>query len=123
MAEKLNLKKLAFIGGGAMGEAIIKGITGAGLIDPAMVCVGAHRKERADYLHETYGDAIYISIMNQYTPLPQVTHVSELNRRVTAEEYDRVLRFAERLNIQNGFIQEGEAAKDSFIPEFDCRGL
>ncbi len=75
------------------------------------------------YLHETYGDAIYISIMNQYTPLPQVTHVSELNRRVTAEEYDRVLRFAERLNIQNGFIQEGEAAKDSFIPEFDCRGL
>ncbi len=55
MAEKLNLKKLAFIGGGAMGEAIIKGITGAGLIDPAMVCVGAHRKERADYLHETYG--------------------------------------------------------------------
>ncbi len=35
MAEKLNLQKLAFIGGGAMGEAIIKGITGAGLMDPA----------------------------------------------------------------------------------------
>lgn len=55
MAEKLNLKKLAFIGGGAMGEAIIKGITGASLIDPAAVFVGAHRQERADYLHETYG--------------------------------------------------------------------
>lgn len=55
MAEKLNLKKLAFIGGGAMGEAIIKGITGASLMDPATVFVGAHRQERADYLHETYG--------------------------------------------------------------------
>ena len=55
MAEKLNLKKLAFIGGGAMGEAIIKGITGASLMDPAAVFVGAHRQERADYLHETYG--------------------------------------------------------------------
>ena len=55
MAEKLNLKKLAFIGGGAMGEAIIKGITGASLMDPAAVFVGAHRQERADYLHETSG--------------------------------------------------------------------
>ena len=55
MAEKLNLKKLAFIGGGAMGEAIIKGITSASLMDPAAVFVGAHRQERADYLHETYG--------------------------------------------------------------------
>jgi len=55
MAEKLNLKKLAFIGGGAMGEAIIKGITRAGLMDPAAIFVGAHRQERADYLHDTYG--------------------------------------------------------------------
>ncbi|MBQ9283756.1 MAG: pyrroline-5-carboxylate reductase [Acidaminococcaceae bacterium] len=38
-----------------MGEAIIKGITGASLINPAAVFVGAHRQERADYLHETYG--------------------------------------------------------------------
>ena len=55
MAEKLNLKKLAFIGGGAMGEAIIKGITRAGLMDPTAIFVGAHRQERADYLHDTYG--------------------------------------------------------------------
>ena len=60
MAEKLNLKKLAFIGGGAMGEAIIKGITGAKLMDPAAICVGAHRQERADYLHDTYGVTGYI---------------------------------------------------------------
>ena len=75
------------------------------------------------YLHETYGDHIYISIMNQYTPLPQVANIESLNRTVTQEEYDRVLRFAERIGIERGFRQEGTAASESFIPEFDERGL
>ena len=75
------------------------------------------------YLHETYGDHIYISIMNQYTPLPQVADIEVLNRTVTPEEYDRVLRFAERIGIERGFRQEGTAASESFIPEFDERGL
>ena len=75
------------------------------------------------YLHETYGDHIYISIMNQYTPLPQVADIEALNRTVTPEEYDRVLRFAERIGIEQGFRQEGSAACESFIPEFDERGL
>ena len=75
------------------------------------------------YLHETYGDHIYIIIMNQYTPLPQVADIEALNRTVTPEEYDRVLRFAERIGIEQGFRQEGSAACESFIPEFDERGL
>lgn len=75
------------------------------------------------YLHETYGNDIYISIMNQYTPLPHVAHIPELNRKVTAEEYDRVMLFALRVGIENGFFQEGEAASESFIPQFDGTGL
>lgn len=75
------------------------------------------------YLHETYGEHIYISIMNQYTPLPQVADIEALNRTVTPEEYDRVLRFAKRIGIEQGFRQEGSAASESFIPEFDERGL
>ena len=75
------------------------------------------------YLHETYKNDIYVSIMNQYTPLPHVAHIPALNRRVTAEEYERVLSFAQRIGIENGFIQEGEAADESFIPEFDGRGI
>ncbi len=75
------------------------------------------------YLHDTYGDNIYISIMSQYTPLPQASAIPELNRRVTPEEYDRLLLFAERIGIRNGFRQEGSAAEESFIPEFDGQGL
>ena len=75
------------------------------------------------YLYETYDDNIYISIMNQYTPLPHVADIPELNRKVTDEEYERVLTFAKRLGIQNGFYQEGDTAEESFIPAFDGEGL
>lgn len=75
------------------------------------------------YLHETYGDNIYISIMNQYTPLPHVAHIPELNRKVTSEEYDRVVNFALRLGMENAFIQEGETAEESFIPAFNMEGV
>ena len=75
------------------------------------------------YLHETYENDIYVSIMNQYTPLPHVAHIEALNRRVTPEEYEKVLSFAGRIGIERGFIQEGEAASESFIPEFDGRGI
>lgn len=75
------------------------------------------------YLYETYGDHIYISIMNQYTPLPHVTAYPELNRCITEEEYDQLTDFAIDLGIENGFIQEGETAEESFIPAFDYEGV
>lgn len=75
------------------------------------------------YLWEAYENDIYVSILSQYTPLPHVASHPELNRRVSAEEYDRVLRFAEKLGIQQGFIQEGETASESFIPLFDTEGI
>lgn len=75
------------------------------------------------YLYETYGHKIYISIMNQYTPLPHVQHISALNRKIAAEEYDRIVNFAIRLGIKNAFIQEGETAKESFIPPFNLEGV
>lgn len=75
------------------------------------------------YLYETYGDTIYISIMNQYTPLPHVAHIPKLNRKVTYEEYEKIIRFALRLGIENAYIQEGETASESFIPPFDYEGV
>lgn len=70
------------------------------------------------YLYETYGDRIAISILNQYTPLPHVTSYPELNRKVTEEEYEEVVDYAIELGIGHGFLQEGQAASESFIPEF-----
>ncbi len=83
------------------------------------------------YLYETYGDSIYISIMNQYTPMAHITdpdsplysRFPELTRKVTQDEYDRVVSFALKLGIEKAFIQEGDTAEESFIPAFDYEGL
>lgn len=47
----------------------------------------------------------------------------ELNRKITDREYDEVIDFAIDIGIENGFIQEGETAEESFIPEFDNEGV
>ena len=76
------------------------------------------------YLYETYGNQIYISLMNQYTPLPQVKEqFPELGRRVTKREYERLVDYALSIGVENGFIQEGKTAEESFIPEFDGKGI
>ena len=71
------------------------------------------------YLHETYGDMIYISIMNQFTPLSNLEKYPELNRRITDEEYETLVDYAIEIGIENGFIQEGDTAEESFIPAFE----
>lgn len=75
------------------------------------------------HLFETYKNQIWISLMNQYTPLEQVTPYPELNRKVTRKAYNRLIDFALDLGLENGFIQEGETAKESFIPLFNGEGV
>lgn len=75
------------------------------------------------YLFETFGHNIYISIMNQYTPVRTFENFPDLNRTLTEEEYDQVVDFAINLGVENGFIQEGETCLESFIPPFDLEGI
>ena len=74
-------------------------------------------------LHKTFGNQIYISIMNQYTPVFEQKQYTELNRCVTRREYEKVLDYAFELGIENGFFQDGETARESFIPAFDYEGV
>lgn len=80
-------------------------------------------KEALTVLHQTYGNQIYISIMNQYTPIFKQKEYTELNRRVTKREYEKVLDYAFEIGIENGFFQDGETARESFIPAFDYEGV
>ena len=105
------------------------------------------------YLHETYGDRIFISIMNQYTPMPQVFSQAfpqalpqvfpqvlsrgsdskgagaqpapdpDLCRRLSGEEYDALVDYAIEIGIENGFIQESGTVSPSYIPVFDGSGV
>lgn len=80
-------------------------------------------KSVVKYVYETYGDRVYLSLMNQYTPLVQVKDIPGLNRRVTEREYEKLVSYAISLGVTHGFIQEGKTAKESFIPEFNYEGL
>lgn len=76
-------------------------------------------KNLIKYLHETYGNNIIISIMNQYTPVEVIDKYPNLNRKVSDEEYEDVTNFAVELGVEMAFIQEGETQDTSFIPDFD----
>lgn len=80
-------------------------------------------KKILDYLYKTYGDRIYISIMNQYTPLTQVENYPEINKRISEKYYNTIIDYAISIGIQNAFVQEEGTAKESFIPPFNYEGV
>jgi putative pyruvate formate lyase activating enzyme len=75
-------------------------------------------KKVIKYLYDNYKDNIYISIMNQYTPIRKIENYKELNKTVSEKEYDELINYALDLGIKNAYIQEGETCKESFIPDF-----
>ena len=76
-------------------------------------------KECVKYIYETYGDSVFISLMSQYTPFKIPKEYKELDRKCTKREYERLVDYAIELGITNAFIQEGDVAKESFIPDFE----
>lgn len=80
-------------------------------------------KDVLEYLHDTWGEQIQVSLMSQYTPLPHVRDFPELNRRVTKEEYREVVEYALFLGMKQVYVQMEDCARESFIPAFDCRGI
>ena len=96
------------------------GLLKSGLVVRVLILPGHidDSKKIIEYLYKTYGDDIFISIMNQYTPINKCKY-SNLNRKVTDEEYDEVVDYALNIGVTNAFVQEGEAASESFIPQFN----
>lgn len=77
-----------------------------------------------DWVAETFdpGEVLF-SLMRQYVPHGRAAEYPELNRRVTDEEYRRVEQHLYDSGIEDGFVQDGESASDSFIPAFDGTGV
>lgn len=73
------------------------------------------------HLAKHYRDTVWVSLMQQYTPPPDMP--TPLDRRVTREAYDALVRYAETLGFEHAYTQEREAASESFIPPFDLSGV
>ena len=108
-------------------DVVIDGATGLiqkGVIVRQLLLPGHVNDAKAvlKYLYDTYHDHVYISMMSQFTPIA-LKDYPEINRTVTRREYERLVDYAIKIGITNAFIQEGDVAKDSFIPAFDCEGV
>lgn len=75
------------------------------------------------YIKEHFGQKTYVSLMAQYTPFGKIEDFPELQRRITKREYDKVVSFAENLELQNIFVQLLSSSKEEYIPSFDLRGV
>lgn len=100
-----------------------RGMMKSGVIVRHLLLPGHKKNAKAviRYVYETYGDDVYISLMNQYTPFERLkdrTDCKELCRKVTKREYDMVVSYLLSLGVCNAFIQEGDTAEESFIPDF-----
>lgn len=107
------------------GGAVFKdGLMTKGVLVRHLVLPGCIEDSKAvlRFLHRRYGNAIYISIMKQYTP-PKHCMPDELNRPLYDEEYAQITEYAEKIGITQGFFQLGDPVGESFIPEFDLSGV
>ena len=110
IAEMVRQKPKPIVEDGIMRSGVVVRL----LLLPSHV---AEAKLSLKYIYDTYGDNVYISLMNQYTPMPGMS--APLDRKVTNAEYSELIRYAERLGVTNAFIQEGGTQSESFIPDFE----
>ena len=95
------------------GDRVVSGVIVRHLILPGQV---SNSLKVLDWLGETFAPGeVLVSLMRQYTPMPGMP--APLDRRVTDEEYDAVLSWM-MLNDLEGFVQEGSAADEGYIPDF-----
>ena len=116
-----NLKEMFM----QVGKPIINdNIMKKGIIVRVLVLPGEieDAKKIIKYLYDTYEDNIYISIMNQFTPITK-TKYDNLNRVLTKKEYNNVINYAIDLGISKAFVQEGKTSSKSFIPDFNFEGV
>ncbi|MBL4936471.1 radical SAM protein [Clostridium sp. YIM B02515] len=80
-------------------------------------------KKIMDYIHNTFDNNVYISIMNQYTPVNNLSNYPEINKPLNQKHYESLIDYCLSLGIKNAFIQEEGTVSESFIPDFDLRGV
>lgn len=80
-------------------------------------------KKIIDFIYNNFNNSVYISIMNQYTPMHKAYLFKEINKPLNSKHYDCLIDYALSLGITNGFIQDSGTSSESFVPAFDLKGI
>jgi putative pyruvate formate lyase activating enzyme len=77
----------------------------------------AGSEDSLTWLAREVSSEVAVGIMSQYHPSYRAYKYKELNRRITPEEYARVVRLVDKLGMENGWLQEIESAR-YYLPDF-----
>lgn len=80
-------------------------------------------KKIVDYIHTSFGNTVYLSLMNQYTPMHNAKRFPEINRTLNPDHYDSLIDYSLSIGLENGFIQDSGTCSQNYVPEFDLRGV
>lgn len=75
-------------------------------------------KNALKWIKETFGNKILVSIMAQYFPTNKAKNITELNRKLTQEEYDEIEQFVFDLEL-DGYMQDLEENEEQYVPDFE----
>lgn len=74
------------------------------------------------WLNSKVPDVIF-SLMSQYVPMHKSEKFTEINRKITKREYNKVLEHCFNCNFSDIYIQDLSSATKDFIPSFDLTGI
>lgn len=80
-------------------------------------------KKVIDLIYNTFNDKVYISLMNQYTPLYNAKDYPEINKSINPKVYDSLINYALSIGVKNGFIQDAGTDTEDFVPDFNNKGV
>ena len=79
-------------------------------------------KKVVDFIHTTFNDDVYISLMNQYTPIHVKTKYPEINKTLNPAHYNALINYCLNLGITKCFIQDSGTSSTYFVPDFNLSG-
>ena len=80
-------------------------------------------KKVLDKIYSLFKDKVYVSIMNQYTPMNRASDFPEINKTLNPKHYDALIDYALSIGITKGFIQETGTDSKAFVPSFNNEGV
>ena len=110
------------------GEYIIddEGILQSGVVIRHLILPGLidNSKHVIDWVAETFKQGqVLFSLMHQYIPCGDAAKYPEINRTVSKAEYEEIETHLFASGIEDGFVQDGEAASCDLIPAIDGTGV
>ena len=75
-------------------------------------------KKIIEYVYRTFGNEVYLSLMNQYTPMHRASSYSEINKPLNPRHYDGLVEYCLSIGVKNAYIQGAGTVSEGYVPDF-----